>query len=71
MLVTIFTRNKEHHIDRNRKKGKCKLDNLLVISDKNISQCTVGNRSVVCTIHHFAYTKKDKNLNTHHFSGLE
>lgn len=41
-----------------QKKSKCKLDNLLVSSDKNLPQCTVGDLSVVCTIHHFAYTKK-------------
>lgn len=63
----MCTRNKNTLQRPKQKKSKCKLDNLLVLSDKNLPQCTVGNLSVVCTIHHFAYTKKRYNQNTHHF----
>lgn len=59
MLVAICTRNQKHYIEQKKKKSKCKLDNLLVLSDKNLPQCTVGDLSVVCTIHHFAYIEKD------------
>lgn len=59
MLVAMFTRNKKTIHRPKQKESKCKLDNWLVLSDKNLPQCTVGNLSVVCTIHHFADTKKD------------
>lgn len=37
------------------------MNNLLVLSRKNLPQCTVGDLSVVCTIH-----QKQYNQNTHH-----
>lgn len=59
---------------RKEKKSKCKLDNALVLSGKNLPQCTVGDLSVVCTIHHFAYIEKRYNRKknkTHHMRCLE
>lgn len=59
MLVATCTRNQKHYIEQKKKKSKRKLDNSLVLSGKNLPQCTVGDCSVVCTIHHFAYIEKD------------
>lgn len=58
-LVATCTSKQKHYIEQKKKKAKCKLDNSIVLSGKNLPQCTVGDRSVVCTIHHFAYIKKD------------
>lgn len=67
MLVATCTRNQKHYIEQEGEGSKCKLNNLLVLSGKtNLPQCTVGDLSVVCTIHHFAYIKKRYNQNTHH-----
>jgi len=41
-----------------RKKSKCQLDNLLVLTGKTLPQCTVGDLSVVCTM--FCIHQKNK-----------
>lgn len=55
-----------HYTEQKKKKSKCKLDTLLVLSDKNLPQCSVGDLSVVCTIRHLTYIER-YNQNTHHF----
>lgn len=48
----MCTSKKQKKNKKHKQKGKkCQLDNLLVLSGKNLPQCTVGDRSVVCTLH--------------------
>lgn len=51
----------EKHYNKQKENKKCQLDNLLVLSGKNLPQCTVGNLSVVCTLHQIK-----RQPNTHH-----
>lgn len=52
--------SKEKHYYKQKEKT-CQLDNLLVLSGKTLPQCTVGDLSVVCTLHQIK-----RQPNTHH-----
>lgn len=57
MLVAICTKNSKYYIEQKKKK-KCELKGLLVLSGNNLPQCTAGDLSVFCTIHHFGYKER-------------
>lgn len=56
----MCTSHPKHYIEQNNKSVSWIV--LLVLSGKNLPQCTVGDLTVVCTIHQKRYSH-----NTHHF----
>lgn len=60
----MYQKSKTLHTTK--EKTNCEPDGLLVLSFKNLPQCTVDDLRVICTIHHFVYIKnlKRKKLKT-------